>query len=259
MARSRNIKPGFCQNEILAELPFETRLAFALLPMFADRDGRMEDRPKRIKMQMFPADNIEMHRVLQELHGAGFIQRYTVDNSQYIQIVNFAKHQNPHVNERPSEIPPPPELEDSTVQAPESHSTNRADSLFSDSFKTHTSTAARFDEWWRVYPKKIEKKKAKATWKRRKLDAIAETLIADTERRQRLSDKWKRGYIPNPTTYLNGDRWEDEIDAEATGPPAIPKNDDACVRFAAERGIQPNVGETMWEFRQRIENVLRAH
>lgn len=125
--------------------------------------------------------------------------------------------------------------------------------------EVHTSTAARFDEWWGVYPKKVEKKKAKAIWKRRKLDAIADTLIADVEKRQRLSDKWKRGFIKNPTAYLNGDLWEDEIDAEPSAPPTIPKNDDACVRFAEQHGIHPNVGESMWAFRQRVENHLRTN
>ena len=105
MARARNIKPGFCENEHLAELPFDTRLTFALLPMFADREGRLEDRPKRLRMQMFPADNLDMDRVLSELHNSGFIERYAVGNERYIQIVNFSKHQKPHPNEKSSDIP----------------------------------------------------------------------------------------------------------------------------------------------------------
>jgi len=105
MARARNIKPGFCQNELLVELPVETRLMFALLPMYADREGRMEDRPKRIKMQIFPADNFDTNEMLQQLHDSGFIQRYNVDGVDYIQIINFLKHQKPHQNEKASEIP----------------------------------------------------------------------------------------------------------------------------------------------------------
>ena len=55
MARARNIKPGFFLNEELVELPFSTRLLFIGLWTLADRDGRMEDKPKRIKMSLFPA------------------------------------------------------------------------------------------------------------------------------------------------------------------------------------------------------------
>ena len=49
MARARNIKPGFFKNEFLAEMPCEVRLLFIGLWTLADREGRLEDRPKRIK------------------------------------------------------------------------------------------------------------------------------------------------------------------------------------------------------------------
>jgi len=42
--RSRNIKPGFFKNEIIAEMPTETRLLFIGLWLLADREGRLEDR-----------------------------------------------------------------------------------------------------------------------------------------------------------------------------------------------------------------------
>ena len=77
--------------------------------------------------------------------------------------------------------------------------------------KTLTSNL-RFDEWWNLYPKKIEKKKALATWKRRKLDTIADQIIEDTRNRPTQCAKWKAGYVCNPTTYLNGDRWNDEYE-----------------------------------------------
>ena len=60
MARARNIKPSFFTNEDLVELPFEDRLLFIGLWTLADREGRLEDRPKRIKMAVFPADNVDV-------------------------------------------------------------------------------------------------------------------------------------------------------------------------------------------------------
>ena len=51
MARARNIKPGFFLNEELGVLPPLVRILFAGLWCIADRDGRLEDRPKRIKME----------------------------------------------------------------------------------------------------------------------------------------------------------------------------------------------------------------
>ena len=64
MARARNIKPGFFRNADLAELPIEARLLFIGLWTIADREGRMEDRPKQIKMELFPADSLDCDDLL---------------------------------------------------------------------------------------------------------------------------------------------------------------------------------------------------
>ena len=47
MARSRNIKPSFFMNEDIIELPYEARLLFIGLWTLADREGRLENRPKK--------------------------------------------------------------------------------------------------------------------------------------------------------------------------------------------------------------------
>lgn len=133
MARARNIKPGFFQNEELVELPFSTRLLFIGLWTIADREGRLEDKPKRIKMALFPADNLDIDEALIELANKNFILRYEVDCIQYIQILAFKKHQNPHKDEKASSIPEPLLHHASTVQAPCKHSSNPADSLIPDS------------------------------------------------------------------------------------------------------------------------------
>ena len=75
MARSRNIKPGFFTNEDMVELGFATRLLFAGLWTVADRKGRLQDRPKKIKIDIFPADNVDADVMLQELHDSKFIVR----------------------------------------------------------------------------------------------------------------------------------------------------------------------------------------
>ena len=72
------------------------------------------------------------------------------------------------------------------------------------------NASSAFDAFWAAYPKKVDRKKALASWTRRKLDKISDKIIADVERRITDDEHWKQGYIPNPTTYLNGDRWEDQ-------------------------------------------------
>lgn len=105
MARSRNIKPGFFKNEDLAECSPWARLCFAGLWTLADREGRLEDRPKRIKGDLFPFDSIEVEPLLVELTRYRFIVRYEGDDVRVIQIVEFLKHQNPHFKEAPSVLP----------------------------------------------------------------------------------------------------------------------------------------------------------
>ena len=105
MARARNIKPGFFTNDKLVELPIETRLLFVGLWTLADKAGRLEDRPKKIKMEVFPADNFDVETMLEALANSGFVVRYTVGGTACIEIVNWAKHQSPHHTERESTLP----------------------------------------------------------------------------------------------------------------------------------------------------------
>ena len=140
MARARNIKPSFFTNEDLVELSFETRLLFIGLWTLADRAGRLEDRPKRIKMAVFPADSVDVERSLADLEEAKFIDRYEAEGKLCIQIINFLKHQNPHIKEAPSTLPERKSTDKergehgaSTVQALCSNSASPADSLIPDS------------------------------------------------------------------------------------------------------------------------------
>lgn len=143
MARARNIKPGFFTNPELVELPFETRLLFAGLWTVADKKGRLEDRPKKIKMELFPADTVDIDTMLDQLHKAGFICRYAVGEGRYVSILQWKKHQAPHHTEKPSVLPAPPhEVDDdttggvngeSTVDSPNEDGGNPPDSLIPDS------------------------------------------------------------------------------------------------------------------------------
>lgn len=105
--RARNLKPGFFKNEQLAELPYECRLLFAGLWCVADREGRLEDRPRRIKMELFPGDSCDVDDMLNQLHRHGLIVRYEEGQARYIEVSNFLKHQHPHQKEPPSLIPKP--------------------------------------------------------------------------------------------------------------------------------------------------------
>lgn len=108
MARTRNLKPGFFKNDELAECSPWARLLFAGLWTLADRDGLLEYRPKKIKGELFPFDDVDVPELVAELHGRKFIVVYEVGGSSYLWLPTFKEHQRPHPKEPKSVLPQPP-------------------------------------------------------------------------------------------------------------------------------------------------------
>jgi|TARA_Y100000310_G_scaffold216824_1_gene217886 hypothetical protein len=104
MARIRYLKPDFFFDDDLAELKYECRLFFQGLWCYADKAGRLEDKPKVLKAQIMPFDRVDSDKILQIL-SEKFITRYEVNGRKYIQINNFLKHQKPHHTEKASTLP----------------------------------------------------------------------------------------------------------------------------------------------------------
>lgn len=114
MARSRTLHPTFHTNHELfltessSGLPL--RVAYSGLWCHADREGRFEWNPMRLKLGILPFDGCDFAAVLDALAEAQFIVRYTVDGKDYGHIPTFADHQHPHPREAASKIPAPPRL-----------------------------------------------------------------------------------------------------------------------------------------------------
>ena len=105
MARIRTIKPDFFLDEGVAELPMEARLGFIGLWTQADKEGKLENRPKMLKAVIFPYDRVDFEKALLKLSEAGLITLYAVEGKNYIKIKGFEKHQRPHHSEPESIIP----------------------------------------------------------------------------------------------------------------------------------------------------------
>src|SRR5262245_53409081 len=100
------------------------RVLFAGLWCWADRAGRLEDRPRRLKAEIFPYDEVDVDALLNELAARGFVLRYEAGGGRYLQVVAFARHQSPHKMERPSTIPAPEQNGASTLQEPGDNGTS---------------------------------------------------------------------------------------------------------------------------------------
>lgn len=134
--RARNLKPGLFRNELLGT-DLTAMVLFEGLWCIADRDGILEDRPARIKADIFPyLNSLDINGELTKLERWGFIQRYESSGSKLIFIPNFCKHQNPHHTEKRSEWTKPPLKSNGcgiTVKTPLSNGEYPADSLIPDS------------------------------------------------------------------------------------------------------------------------------
>jgi hypothetical protein len=107
------LKPDTFLDEDLATVSHAARWLFAALWTIADREGRLEDRPQRIRAQAFPYEpGVDIEGLLSELakakeNGGTFLTRYESGGVKVIQLTNFAKHQKPHIREAVSVLPTP--------------------------------------------------------------------------------------------------------------------------------------------------------
>lgn len=79
----------------------------------------------------------------------------------------------------------------------------------------------QFDQFWESYPRKVGKGAAVLRWAKIKPDRVLHERIIAAVERQRQSQAWMRDggqYIPNPATWLNQQRWDDELDDKANDP-----------------------------------------
>lgn len=199
------------------------------LACFADREGRLKDSILQIKIDMFPADNIDVDELLDELDSAGFITRYLIGGCRYIEITNFKKHQYIYSTEPKSVIPkwssrhlsvtgPSPEGDEIVIETKTKTKTKT---------ERQVSCHPGFDDWWQVWPLKVGKIMARRAWDKKKPDA--EVVIADTLERIENHKPWQpdwRGesFIPNPATYINQERHTDAlIPTKAAADVFIPK------------------------------------
>ena len=110
-----------------------------------------------------------------------------------------------------------------------------------------------FAKFWKAYPKKKDKKKAKrAFFKIKNIEKIFPVMMQALER-QKESAQWQENkgqYILYPSTWLNGERWEDVEQVEVKQPQAaLPKVTE----------MTPESRRAEEERQRRILQALRAN
>jgi hypothetical protein len=207
MARIRSIKPGFFLNEDVAALPFEWRLLFVGLWTQADRDGRLEDRPARLKAMLFPYDDLDVNDGLGRLDAAGLITRYEGNGLRLIAIPTWAKHQQPNVKESQSDLPPPVSEKHCACTVPALQEGKGAG--VGKELSDRAAVRASFDRFWAVYPRKVGKDVALKLFERLRPDSALVDAMISAVKVQAI--EWNDPkFIPHPKTWLSHGRWKDE-------------------------------------------------
>lgn len=70
-----------------------------------------------------------------------------------------------------------------------------------------------FDEFWMIYPRKVGKLTAKKSWEKLSAENKQKALEAIEQHKQfweKKETEWD--YIPHASTWLNQERWHDELD-----------------------------------------------
>jgi hypothetical protein len=118
-----------------------------------------------------------------------------------------------------------------------------------------------FDEFWKLYPRKVSKRVAQKIWERMTKDeqeAAFEALPVHIKY-WRLKET-DTEFIPHASTFLRQARWEDELDMQEKKPPALPWYSDEQLTMAKARevGVNPLPGESFSELRKRIAEKIRS-
>lgn len=222
MARIRTIKPEFFTSEDIVGLSPLSRLLYIAIWCEADKEGRLVWKPMTFKLRYFPGDNCDIQAMCQEIVDARLVVLY---GEGFAVIPSFKAHQ--HINPRESEsnLPEPAAIPTrkarvATRQPRDSDAQGGREGKGKEgNGKEHASNASRFPEFWAAWPKSERKQDrgvCEAKWVDRKLDAIADEILADIDTKKK-TQKWQGGYIEAPEVYINRERWKDGVTPDEQG------------------------------------------
>ena len=118
-----------------------------------------------------------------------------------------------------------------------------------------------FEQFWQQYPKKVGKLTAKRSWEKLSQENQQKALEAIVEHRKYWSAKgtdWE--FIPHASTWLNQERFEDElvIEQKENKRPPLPwyASDELTLAKGRELGLNPYAGESFAQFRARLSSKI---
>lgn len=229
---NRILKESICTSDDIDSLTAFQEVMFYRLIVNCDDYGLFDGRLLILKAKLFPLKDISLEEIAENLNALvekGLVFPYEVDGKPYLKIKTWDKHQQTRSQKSKYPAPNPEEASDingNQDNAPEKSSDINGNQLKSNDIKCHRNPIQnesesikrvrdeRFDRFWSAYPKKVGKGAAERAFAKYKPDDdLTDRMIRAVEQAKR-SDQWRKDggqFIPNPATWLNQKRWEDEV------------------------------------------------
>ena len=199
---------------LVTQAPGIFEFCHALYPLIVahtDDFGRLQGDPFTVKYQCYPASPRsleEFSHALKALHDVGLALWYQVSGKKFVQIVTFYKHQQGLHKRTRSAFPRVPGLSGNAEEIPGQEKGTK------ENLREENRSTDSFEQFWTNYPKKVGKDAARKAWEKRRPDqALVKTFLGAVAH-QRQSPQWRKDggqFIPNPATWLNQGRWQDEL------------------------------------------------
>lgn len=173
---------------------------------------------------------------LRELENAGYLVRQNVRNSDGTFRFEAVIYDSPQVRPKPGN--PASENQASEIQASDSQAP-----LQRQIQRTDTS---RFDEFWTIYPRKVGKGAARKSWDKAIRKAEPEEIIGGARAYSLQRSGQDQAFTAHPATWLNAERWADEIDSPE--PEATPKREPKPLCGNCYAGFLYETDERGYEF-----------
>lgn len=250
---NRILKESICVSDSIDSLGWFEEVLFYRLIVNCDDYGRFDGRPSIIKNRLFPLkENLTVKAVsgaISKLASAGLVTLYVFEGKPYLYLPTWNHHQS--VRAKRSKYPAPEEGclrndEDENICkqmiANDCKCSRNPIQSESESESESNVRAARedlFDNFWQNYPKKVGKQAAQKAWDKLKPDEkLVETMLLALENQNKSAQWLKDGgqYIPNPATWLNQERWNDELPPATTN--GVPKGASGQLGAAELEAIQ---------------------
>lgn len=125
----------------------------------------------------------------------------------------------------------------------------------------NSDISATFDNFWRLYPRKVARKYASDCWKRlTEAQKVAAIRAVELHAKAWAAEGRQMSVIPHASTWIHGERWEDEIEvAEVIPQKAVAwwASDEGVMAKGRELGIHAKGGEGMAQYKSRVVEAAR--